>query len=352
MLWQSILSSLVYGLAGFCAFVFLYNRVMIDWRDSVRKHVIILFILLVIIFGPMVFGWHTGLAIWSTIPLSFLGIVLLGEVQRNALRRRYQAPGPVATTHPRIALLGPVTTTELAVHRYALPAHPAIPRPLRIAHISDLHLNDILPEKYYLALIDELEAAQPDLIFITGDIIADVKFKPMIAHVLGQAKAPLGTYAILGNHDFWAGAKEIIREIEKTDVKLLHDNCIRLPLGGKGELLIGGCEEPWSKRHWTPPARQPDDLLLMLTHTPDNIYKLSKAGADAVFAGHFHAGQFRIPGIGSLVVPSKYGRRFDHGHFRIGKTDLFVTAGIGVSSTPAMRVYCTPDIFIVDFAEA
>ena len=88
-------------------------------------------------------------------------------------------------------------------------------------------------------------------------------------------------------------------------------------------------------------------MTLVLTHTPDNIYELSGPGVTAVFAGHYHAGQIRIPLLGSLVVPSAYGRLFDHGHFVVNGTHLFVTAGVG-AAVPPFRVYCQPDVFIVD----
>jgi uncharacterized protein len=66
-----------------------------------------------------------------------------------------------------------------------------------------------------------------------------------------------------------------------------------------------------------------------------------------VFAGHYHAGQYRLPWLGALVVPSTYGRRFDHGHFVVSNTHLFVSAGIGATDPPR-RIYCQPDLFIVD----
>ena len=98
---------------------------------------------------------------------------------------------------------------------------------------------------------------------------------------------------------------------------------------------------------WQAPRLAPDQLALMLTHTPDNVYRLSRLGFAAIFAGHYHGGQIRIPGLGSLVVPSKYGRRFDHGHFVVNNTHLFVTAGVG-SAEPPLRLWCQPDVFIVD----
>jgi predicted MPP superfamily phosphohydrolase len=89
----------------------------------------------------------------------------------------------------------------------------------------------------------------------------------------------------------------------------------------------------------------------MLTHTPDNVYRLSRLGFAAIFAGHSHAGQIRLPVIGPLVVPSRYGRRFDHGRFIVNGTHLFVTAGIG-SAEPPIRLWCHPDVLIVDVAGA
>jgi uncharacterized protein len=91
--------------------------------------------------------------------------------------------------------------------------------------------------------------------------------------------------------------------------------------------------------------------VLMLSHTPDNVYDLGDLGADAVFAGHTHGGQIRLPGLGALIVPSRYGRRFDRGHFVVDDTHLFVSAGIGADA-PALRLWCPPEIVVVDFVGA
>ena len=85
----------------------------------------------------------------------------------------------------------------------------------------------------------------------------------------------------------------------------------------------------------------------MLSHTPDNIYRLSKSEVDVVFSGHYHGGQIRIPYLGAIVIPSIFGRRCDHGHFVIKETNLFVTGGVG-TAFPSWRIYCQPDIFVID----
>jgi hypothetical protein len=165
---------------------------------------------------------------------------------------------------------------------------------------------------------------------------------------LCEASSRFGIFAILGNHDHWADPEQVATTVSDAGVQMLHNGWQRLSLNGVGNLLIQGCEDPWSPEKWRSTAVQPEELVLVLSHTADNIYRLSKAGAKAVFSGHYHAGQFKLPGLGPVIIPSKYGRRFHHGHFVVNGTHLFVSAGVGAAEPP-LRIYCPPDIFIVDF---
>jgi predicted MPP superfamily phosphohydrolase len=110
-------------------------------------------------------------------------------------------------------------------------------------------------------------------------------------------------------------------------------------------------EAPWGPaltRETSSAGTAPRLPLLVLSHTPDNIYELAALGANAVFSGHTHGGQIRFPFIGSVIVPSAYGRRFDLGHFSVDGTDLFVSAGVGADH-PAVRIWCRPELLVVDF---
>ena len=184
--------------------------------------------------------------------------------------------------------------------------------------------------------------ARPDLLFFTGDFVTDPQFVGLLPGVLSLARGRLGTFGILGNHDYWADPAAVTAAVTAAGVTLLGDAHVRVPAGNGHHVLVAGCEAPWSPGLWQPPAPAPGELALMLTHTPDNIYRLSRSGYAAVFAGHYHAGQIRLPLLGPLVVPSRYGRRFDHGHFVVNGTHLFVTAGVG-SAEPPMRIYCQPE---------
>jgi predicted MPP superfamily phosphohydrolase len=106
-----------------------------------------------------------------------------------------------------------------------------------------------------------------------------------------------------------------------------------------------GTDAPWGPT-FEPPGSDAA-ATLVLSHTPDNVYELAERGATVVFAGHTHGGQFRLPVLGALVVPSRYGRRFDRGHFAVEGTHLFVSAGVG-SEAPALRLWCPPELVVVD----
>jgi hypothetical protein len=310
----------------------------------------------------------TGLSLALGVPFLVLAVVVAGEVHRRILRRRYKGAPPVedgpasghpasghgASGHPAperpyaVDLLDPVTTLDLRRVRYRVSVPSWMGERLVVAHLSDLHLNDALPDAYFDRVIEQVNAVSPDLIAVTGDFVSDLAYTPRISRFLSRLQGRLGVFAVLGNHDYWADAATIGAAVVGGGVDLLHNGCRRMPLQDGSALALCGYEAPWGSRTLPSPHAAEGDLTLVLTHTPDTIYRLRSVGAAAVFAGHNHAGQIRVPGFGPLIVPSIYGRRFDHGHFVVDGTHLFVTAGVGASD-PALRLYCPPDIFVVEF---
>ena len=232
------------------------------------------------------------------------------------------------------------------IRRYDVTFRPGAGPTLRIAHVSDFHVNSHLPLSTSRTPCSRVAAAKPDLLFFTGDFVTDLGFVDLLPDVLSLARGRLGTFGILGNHDDWAGRDTVAEAVRSAGVTLLGNGCMRVQAGNGPAVLVCGCEEPGRASRGRRRIA-PGQLALMLTHTPDNVYRLSRLGFAAIFAGHYHAGQMRIPGLGPLVVPSNYGRRFDHGHFVLNGTHLFVTAGVG-SAEPPVRVWCQPDVFIVD----
>jgi uncharacterized protein len=355
------LSMFLWLIAGGCAYLFFLNRYLIELKDRGRKFPIIATSLVAAAMGSAVVGYLSAGTLWMAVPCAVLAATLLGEVRRAVLRWRCRGDPPVMQENVGISLGQPLTTTDLAFARYEITCRGWSGRDLRIAHVSDFHANHSLPLTYYESAMRWVAETQPDLVFLTGDFVSKREFVPLLPRFLSLARGRLGTIAVLGNHDYWASGTEVADAVRSAGATWLGSGCLDLvvekpttpsedapgqEITSSGAFLrVCGCEEPWARGEWHPP--EPDVLTVVLTHTPDNIYKLSGPGVAAVFAGHYHAGQVRVPGLGALVVPSAYGRLFDHGHFFVNGTHLFVTAGVG-AAVPPFRVYCQPDIFIVD----
>jgi hypothetical protein len=342
-----LIASLTLSLAAAaCIYLFLLNRYLLLIEDGRSKKLILRSCLLAMGIAALVYGRLAAGTAWVALPAGVLAAVLAGELRLAILRRQHAGAPPVETTNAGVSWRTPITTTDLAVYRYALRAPAWRGRDLRIVHLTDLHVNGDLSAEYYRSALQRAVEAQPDLLIYTGDLVTRVEYASALHEVLSAAKGRLATLAILGNHDYWADAAPVRQALHAAGVTLLGDRCLRLAVDGRA-FTVCGYEAPWSRQPWQPPQVAPGELALMLTHTPDNIYRLSRLGYLAVFAGHYHAGQMRLPWLGSLVVPSRYGRRFDHGHFLVNGTHLFVSAGIG-SAVPPKRIYCQPDLFIVD----
>ncbi len=219
---------------------------------------------------------------------------------------------------------------------------------MRVAHLSDFHLNSHLPLSYFREAMGRVAEAEPDVVVFTGDFVTYREYIPLMGDVLPRATGRLGSFGVIGNHDRWAGSEAVRATAESAGVRMIGGQTVRLATGTGHAVVLSGFEHPWGEKRWVLPQPMPGELQLVLTHTPDNVYALRDQGFNAIFAGHYHGGQIRVPGLGPLVVPSKYGRLFDQGHFVFGQTHLFVTSGVG-SAEPPLRIWCPPDVLIVDF---
>jgi predicted MPP superfamily phosphohydrolase len=336
---------LLYAVTGFCLFLVFLNRRLILMPDNRFKTPIILSAFLAAAGGGALAGYTLPVTPWIIAPVAMLFLILIGEVRRVRIRRSYAASAPVDTIPHAVELAQPVTTTDLVTHRYNITLPKWHGPAFRIVHITDLHVHTSLPTEYYQHVLDVAEQARPDLTFFTGDFITEVASISRLKQVL----RPLGageTFAVLGNHDYWADPAKVGAAVKGAGLRLLTNESAAIQVQGC-DVLITGCDDPWGAANKALPIAKDETPHLVLSHTPDNIYKIAAASADCVFSGHCHAGQIRIPFLGPVVVPSVYGRRFDHGHFVVNGTHLFVASGIGAANPP-LRVYCQPDIFVVD----
>jgi len=243
---------------------------------------------------------------------------------------------------------------------------------LRIAVLSDIHggANAVTEEKLR-EIVEVTNAQEPDLIVILGDFVSQARAdKPIqqrslkmpvstIADNLVGFRAPFGIFAVLGNHDGWYNDENVAAELGRVGINVLQNQAAVIEKGNQRLRILGlrdhfKLSSPTAFDAEIAPAlsRSGDSgNLIVLEHSPDVFPEMLKMKPPAgdfnlMLAGHTHGGQVSFPIIGSLVVPSTYGQRYNRGHIRENGKDLFVTTGIGTSILP-FRFLVPPEIAIL-----
>lgn len=279
------------------------------------------------------------------LPWLLLAYLAAGQWYGRALRQRHEAGAPVRSIGPAESVWHPVTTTDVVLRYYALASNRLNVERLRLVLLTDFHVTPALSLAYYEHVFDLVAAQDADLILLTGDYVSAPENVELMTRLFARRwPARIGAFAVLGNHDLWTDPTRVREALGVGRVTLVEGRCEHLPVS-IGRIAICGTEAPWGPE--LPSALDTAELNLVLSHTPDNVYRLAEQGASLVFSGHTHGGQIRVPGFGSVVVPSRFGRLFDEGHFQVAGAELFVSAGIG-ADMPPLRIYCPPEILVVD----
>jgi predicted MPP superfamily phosphohydrolase len=233
----------------------------------------------------------------------------------------------------------------------AVAGWPERTAPLRVALIGDVHVQgpDMPPERL-ARLVARINAEQPDLILLAGDFVGDRALATHhfsdaeIAAPLGRLSAPLGTYAVLGNHDYWRDGPALRRALEGVGIRVLSNEAVRagvVTLVGVDDMHTRHADVTAAERS---AARLPGPALVF-THSPDVIPELPARFA-TVLTGHTHCGQIVLPLTGPVASASRYGDRYRCGVIREDGRTIVVTSGLGASVLPT-RFGAPPDWWLV-----
>ena len=228
-------------------------------------------------------------------------------------------------------------------------------RGMRIALIGDVHTdNRFIDEKKLQKIVELTNAEHPDLIVLLGDYIQgghrETRYRvppEITAAQLKNLKAPLGVYAVLGNHDWWFDGERVRRAFEKEGIPILEDEVKELNWQGKS-FWLAGLADLWTRPQHVAqtiakaPAGAP---VIALTHNPD-IFPTLPQSVPLLLAAHTHGGQVNLPLIGTPIVPSKFGSKYTAGHVFENGHHMFVTTGIG-TSIMRVRFRVPPEIVIL-----
>jgi hypothetical protein len=221
----------------------------------------------------------------------------------------------------------------------APPAWPASLDGIRVAAVSDLHAGaPWMRERGVERVARAVRDSAPDLVALLGDFVdpgvaGARELAPFgVAERLAGLRAPLGTFAVLGNHDWGHTGPRMRRALADAGVPVLENEAVRV----REDLWVVGLADA-STRVPDPAtafAGVPDGpAVLCLVHDPD-VFPAVPARAALTLAGHTHGGQVNLPVLRKLAVTSRHGDRYLAGHVVEGGRHLYVSRGIGTSRLP------------------
>jgi predicted MPP superfamily phosphohydrolase len=234
---------------------------------------------------------------------------------------------------------------------------PAGKSPIRILHISDLHVERLTQREE--AVLRLAETTKPDIILITGDYVnlsynRDPLTHTQVRQLLSQLKAPYGVYATLGSPPVDL-PDQVVPLFNGLPIRLMRHDWETVDLGDGRSLTLVGMD---CTHHLPTDRARLADLMtavpnhvpqVLLFHSPELMPEASQHGLDLYLCGHTHGGQVRLPVIGPILTSSQLGRKYVMGLYRNGRTHLYVSRGIGLEglSAPRVRFLAPPEMTLI-----
>ena len=214
--------------------------------------------------------------------------------------------------------------------------------------IGDIHAGPYRKSQWVQKVVDAANLQEPDIIFLLGDYVYDDADQTKYLSALSGLNAPLGVFAVTGNHDHRTGNPEQIRaSLESYGITLL-DNA-HYDLFADESLWLVGISDVWYDADLQTAFEgiTTDDTAIFLSHNPEVSLYAATHKADLVLSGHTHGGQVRLPFLGSVSeIPSLLGRKYDKGLFSYNTWQLYITPGVGETG-PRARLFNPPQIDVV-----
>ena len=229
---------------------------------------------------------------------------------------------------------------------------------LKIAFLTDTHFGPFVTLSYLHEVVEMTNALIPDVIALGGDYVQRQRvlypqgnqrhlIAPGVAALAGL-RAPLGCYAVLGNHDHKVSAMLTRRALQENGFIELTNTRIALERGG-ARLTVCGVDD---LRTGKPDLRRAlgnhgtDEACILLTHNPDIVQKIRDPRVDVVLSGHTHGGQVVLPLVGAPFTASRYGQKYRAGLVQGPTARVYVSRGVGTIGLP-IRWDAPPEITLI-----
>jgi uncharacterized protein len=228
-----------------------------------------------------------------------------------------------------------------------------------IAQLSDFHYDRHFSVVAIRKAVRTVNDLKPDVVVLTGDFVTApailtrssrrraANTAAPCAAILQELEAPLGRFAVLGNHDRQAGGERITSILAEQQIPLLRNRSVPLQRGADRIWLVGiddalkGRPDLEAAIAKVPAA----ETKILLVHEPDFADESSLSPIDLQLSGHSHGGQIWIPGIGAPWLPP-LSRKYPRGMYKVGNLTLYTNIGLGTIRVP-VRINCQPEVTLI-----
>ena len=271
--------------------------------------------------------------------------------RRAALRHAMFTRGPVRLSRGRLNRVRPHKDFALTYRTIDLPRLPDALCGLRITHLSDPHIGELVTPDHLHHIVEAANAFESHLIAVTGDFIDfSNAYLPAVIDAMSRLKAPLGAWFVLGNHDYLDNADDLKHAFREAGLNLLLNEGRTLHFHGH-PVALGGID--WAER---PPALRSAvrkaaagmpkaELSILLAHHPHAFDAACRRGIDLTLSGHTHGGQLLLSdrrGKKGSIGLANLGFKYTRGLYARGDHRLFVSSGVG--SWFPLRFRCPAEI--------
>ncbi len=239
---------------------------------------------------------------------------------------------------------------DITSAEFAFPHLPPQLDGFTIALISDVHSSIFMSKEEmdkYAQVVNSLNA---DLIVVPGDFVTS-NYNEVFPFVeaFNILRAPYGVYGVLGNHDFYAGAETVAKEVDACGIKMLRNDKVVIEKDGGRFYLLGVDDVAFNNRA---PIKLDDAIgyspldipKILLSHRPYYLDQAAEKNIDLVLSGHTHGGQVVMGKFGSIVMaPASLASKYVWGKYRMNNTHMYISRGIGTVGLP-IRINCPPEI--------
>ena len=393
----AIFISLVMAVSGLIQIILLKYLNRVWWRNRYLKLIslllpalgiasIILWVAGYQIHSLWLSSVGSGLAMFSfimilalIISLPFSGIIngIDGYLARRSGKKRTKAKAErmscerrsflkyAAAAFPAVTITtggGGIAQSFRGTKVYLLPLYfknlPSELNGLRILHLTDAHLGIY---KYLEDLEETLASAEPykpDLVLFTGDICDELSLLPEALNLAASLKTPAGSFAVLGNHEYYRGIDQVLAAFDKSRVVLLRNSGVNINSKGKSFYLAGADDPVIMRADISAFMKQTvekslekapsDSFKILMTHRPEGFDAAAANGVDLTLAGHTHGGQV---GVGHRsfwegLVPNRY----LWGKYEKDGSQMYLSSGIG--HWFPFRVGCPPEAPVLELRSA